>query len=241
MNRVLIILLIQIVFVDSFPRKLLSTSGSGSGSGSGSDVDSNLNVSTTPIPITTNNYITPNSKRGVDYNAAYTVITIVGILFILCVVLPLIRTKNLCYLGTCCNKISYKICRTQGCCTGCDDCCTESECECSSSESSRHQGGTLDLCCACICHCICHCICKIINLFSCPYEESYVLYRANNHERWYNTTPKLSNDPEYYMLKEKLNKFDRKQFKEITANTSTTNIVIEEQPKIKQFGNSIND
>ena len=128
------------------------------------------------------------------------------------IIIPLIRSKNLCCLGSLCNL--SPTCRD--CCVecGCDDYCTKQkqdncidECENGTEANPRSSND----CCTAICFNIIIkivtfssiAICFVINIFSCKYESSYYISRYGE-----SYLHNVENDPQYHKSRAILKKHD---------------------------------
>jgi hypothetical protein len=130
-----------------------------------------------------------------------------GIFGFFTIILPLIRSKNLCFLGSLCNFSPL----FRSICISCDDC--ESYDKCSEytpyTPIENNNSDVCGYCCDKCCHYTatygCMFMCFFIDIFKCPYSESYLIEK-NGDEYVYS----VKNDPKYDKIANMLTKHDRK-------------------------------
>lgn len=143
-----------------------------SGSGSGE-----FTLPPTRSPVT---YPPPPTRRKTSKQDPILAITIIGsVLAFIFIVVPVVRVKNLCFIGSLCNLFSP----IKSMCIECDDCrsydkpCMDDTCRNNMDPHADCLTKCINLSCNFILKWSCMITCFIINIFRCPYSESYLIQR----------------------------------------------------------------
>lgn len=198
MNRYVVIFISSVVTLSiAFPIE------SGSDSGSGEE-DITLPPISSPTPSPTPSDDGDNLKKNVGW------FIILGLFVFFTFILPLVRSKNLCFLGSLCNFSPL----VRGICISCDDCSCYDRCSEYTPYMPQEHHHHADYCsyyCDKCCHYTatygCMFMCFFIDIFKCPYGDSYITEKNGSV---YATTPATTAyDSKYNTIANTLKKHDQ--------------------------------
>lgn len=201
---------------------------------SSGDYSANNIVATTFQPTTFSPTLSP-TKNSSDVSLVQKIVLILvfGSMLLLCIIVPIIRSKNICYIGSLCNICTG--CKEYMINCGCDDCCGDNIKNNCIDETYPHgyyrTNNKKSISCSVLYHWMvkyfCITICYVINIFSCPYGDSYYKYKLGES---YNHN--IQNDPKYDTVLTLLQQHDNKKNKNIVIVDKPPTILnsVDEQP-----------